>query len=100
MINFLKRKTTNQDEIRMNCAKLISYCHDLDRFTNFGYLHSCINRKYKYLGKTYTTLNYRISVSNNVILYNEDYDVIYATNNKQDCANFLNKLYMGAMANV
>lgn len=100
MISFLKKKTAKKDDIRMKQVTLIAYCHDLDRFTNFGYLHSCINRKYKYLGRTYTTLNYRVSISNNVILYNEDYDVIYATNNKQDCADFLYKLYMGTMATV
>lgn len=95
MLNiFNKRKARMEEEEKENRRRdfLIECCHTLDRFTNNGFLKKCITIDYTYLGKKYDSISYRfMAKKRNAILYNEDYEVIFATQSKQKLESFIKK---------
>lgn len=94
-----KKKALKQKERdkEISLCETNNLCKNLDRFTNG--CNSPIGRislHYTYLSEEFEYIEYKLTYSKCIVLFNEKYDLIYAAVNKKELMEFLISLRNGA----
>lgn len=74
----------------------IALLKELNKLTHDGKsIGNEIEIKYFYVNKKYNSVSYKVNATNDVVLYNEDYDIIYVVNSTDKVFKALNELQTG-----